>query len=97
MIRPSVTEFSRKRVFDDLCVDEGVEYKIYLDHLGYPTFGVGHYVKPEDPEYGMEVGTEVSEERVWEAFETDLDDAIIECSTCIRIIGITSPQRYKKF
>ena len=25
-------------------IDEGVKYEIYNDHLGYPTFGVGHLV-----------------------------------------------------
>ena len=29
---------------EELEIDEGVEYKIYNDHLGYPTFGVGHLI-----------------------------------------------------
>ena len=70
---------NRESVFETLKVDEGVEYKIYKDHLGYDTFGVGHLVVESDPEYGWEVGTEVSQERVWEAFEKDLDTAIDEC------------------
>ena len=28
----------------ELEVDEGVKYEIYNDHLGYPTFGIGHLV-----------------------------------------------------
>ena len=28
----------------ELEVDEGVKYEIYKDHLGYPTFGIGHLV-----------------------------------------------------
>jgi len=70
---------NRENVFETLKIDEGVKYEIYLDHLGYPTFGVGHLVKDSDPEYGQDVGTEISEERVWECFETDLDTAISEC------------------
>ena len=70
---------NRESVFETLKVDEGVEYKIYKDHLGYDTFGVGHLVVETDPEYGQEVGTPVSKERVWEAFERDLDIAIDEC------------------
>jgi len=69
----------RKAVFETLKIDEGVEYQIYLDHLGYPTFGVGHLVTDADPEAGLEVGTQVSEDRVWEAFDQDLDIAIAEC------------------
>ena len=57
---------NRENVFETLKIDEGVKYEIYLDHLGYPTFGVGHLVKDSDPEYGQDVGTEISEERVWE-------------------------------
>ena len=52
----------------ELEVDEGVKYEIYNDHLGYPTFGIGHLVIDTDPEYGEEVGTPVSEDRVAEAF-----------------------------
>ena len=70
---------NKQRVFDQLCIDEGVKYEIYHDHLGYPTFGVGHLIVKDDPEYGCEVGTPVSEERVWEAFEKDLHTAECEC------------------
>ena len=69
----------RKSIFEQLKIDEGVEYHIYLDHLGYPTFGVGHLVLESDAEYGQPVGTPVSEERVQECFEKDLDTAISEC------------------
>ena len=54
-------------------------HAVYLDHLGYPTFGIGHLIREEDPEYGQEVDTPVSEERVTEAFQADLDIAISEC------------------
>lgn len=60
--------------------DEGVVYEIYLDHLGNPTFGVGHLVTEEDPEYWMEVGTPVSEERVQQAFNSDVNIAMAECT-----------------
>jgi len=70
---------NREAVYEQLKIDEGVEYKIYLDHLGYPTFGVGHLIKESDEEHGQDVGTEVSEERVAECFEADLDTAIDEC------------------
>ena len=69
----------RKAVFEQLKIDEGVVNEIYLDHLGYPTFGVGHLVTEGDPEHGQPVGTPVSESRVAEVFERDLDIAISEC------------------
>jgi lysozyme len=70
---------NRESVFETLKVDEGVEYKIYNDHLGYATFGVGHLVIKNDPEHNEPIGTLVSKERVWEAFEKDLDTSIDEC------------------
>lgn len=70
---------NRESVFEQLKIDEGVVNEIYLDHLGYATFGVGHLVLESDPEHGEPVGTPVSEERVRECFESDLDLAISEC------------------
>ena len=69
----------RQAVYEQLKIDEGVEYEIYLDHLGYPTFGVGHLVLESDAESGQPVGTPVTEQRVKECFEADLDIAIREC------------------
>ena len=37
---------------EELENDEGVKHEIYLDHLGYPTFGIGHLITKTDPEYG---------------------------------------------
>lgn len=63
----------------ELEYDEGVKYEIYLDHLGLPTFGIGHLVTADDPEHGQEVGTAISEERVVEVFEQDVQITIEEC------------------
>lgn len=73
------TKLDREAVFEQLKIDEGVVYEVYHDHLGYPTFGVGHLVLESDEEFGKPVGTPVSEERVKECFENDLDIAIREC------------------
>ena len=50
---------------EELKIDEGVKYEIYLDHLSLPTCGVGHLIKETDPEYGLEVGTKIDEERAY--------------------------------
>ncbi len=60
-------------------IDEGVKYEIYNDHLGYPTFGIGHLVIPSDIEYGKGVGTRVSEERVRECFDKDVESVLRDC------------------
>ena len=70
---------NRETVYEQLKIDEGVVYEIYLDHLGYKTFGVGHLVRESDPEHAYEVGEPVSVERVIECFNRDLDVAISEC------------------
>jgi len=69
------------RLREDLETDEGVKYEIYLDHLGYPTFGIGHLIREDDPEHGWEVGTEISESRVAEAFEQDVQTVLSDCNT----------------
>ena len=61
-------------------IDEAVKYEIYLDHLGYPTFGIGHLVIPSDIEYREDVGTRVSEERVRECFDKDVQSVLRDCS-----------------
>ena len=71
---------NREAVYEQLKIDEGVVYEIYLDHLGYKTFGVGHLVLESDPEHGYEVGEPVSVERVIECFNRDLDVAVSECT-----------------
>ena len=59
--------------------DEGVKYEVYLDHLGYPTFGIGHLITDDDPECGASVGTKVSDDRVQEAFEADVETVVSDC------------------
>ena len=64
---------------EEIEVDEGVVEEIYLDHLGYPTFGIGHLVTENDPEYGQEVGTSISTERCRSAFDVDVEQVIADC------------------
>ena len=68
-----------ERLKTDLELDEGIVYEIYLDHLGYKTFGVGHLVQPSDPEDLLLVGDQVSKERVDECFDKDVNTCIDEC------------------
>jgi len=63
---------------EQLKIDEGVKYEIYKDHLGYPTFGIGHLITENDPEHGKPDGTKISEDRVNEIFETDVAKFVSE-------------------
>ncbi len=67
------------KLMEELKVDEGCVMEIYNDHLGYPTFGVGHLIREDDPEHDQPLGTIVSDERVREAFEQDLDSVRRDC------------------
>ena len=68
----------------ELEVDEGVKYEIYNDHLGYPTFGIGHLVRDSDPEAGAALGTPVTEDRVIEAFNQDVETVLNDCTILYR-------------
>ena len=57
---------------EQLKIDEGVKHEVYKDHLGYPTFGIGHLIVEGDEEYGKPVGTPVSEDRVYAVFNKDV-------------------------
>ena len=69
-----------EKLREQLEIDEGVKYETYNDHLGFATFGVGHLVLESDPENGSEIGTEVSESRVVEAFEQDCESVLRDCN-----------------
>ena len=61
-----------EKLQQDLTFDEGCVNEVYLDHLGYATFGIGHLVLESDPEHGQDVGTCVSDDRIKECFEKDI-------------------------
>ena len=64
---------------EQLKIDEGCVNEIYTDHLGYPTFGIGHLIVESDPENGKAVGTAVSDDRVDAAFDADVKVVLSEC------------------
>lgn len=45
--------------------------------MGNPTFGYHHKIVNQDPEFGLPVGTDVSNERIEEALEFDLQQTVI--------------------
>ena len=69
-----------EKLREELEIDEGCKYEIYLDHLGYPTFGIGHLVIEHDAEYGWEVGTSIDTVRVHETFEQDIKTVLSDCN-----------------
>ena len=68
-----------EKLREQLEIDEGVVHEIYLDHLGYPTFGIGHLVRETDPEAGWDVGTAIDATRCIKAFESDIETVLSDC------------------
>jgi len=68
----------------ELEADEGCKYEVYLDHLGLPTRGIGHLIVEGDEEFDRNVGEPVSEQRVAELFEQDIDITLDECERLYR-------------
>lgn len=66
------TTMDINKLREQLIIDEGVKYEVYNDHLGYPTFGIGHLITQTDDEYGKPVGTKVTQERVNAVFDNDV-------------------------
>ena len=71
----------------ELEADEGCVYSVYLDHLDLPTFGIGHLIRKNDPEYGLEVGAAVSSARVLEAVEEDIQVVHDDCENLYQDFG----------
>ena len=64
---------------EEIEYDEGNVKMVYLDHLGLPTFGIGHLIRESDPEHGWKVGTEVSDDRCVAAFNEDIKTVVSDC------------------
>jgi lysozyme len=61
-----------EKLMKELIGDEGFKYEVYLDHLGYPTMGVGHLITEKDEEHGKPVGTPISEDRIRGCLDNDI-------------------------
>lgn len=53
--------------------DEGLKLKVYNDHLGKPTVGVGHLVLPKDK---LKLGDKISKSRALKFFREDVKTSI---------------------
>ena len=71
--REMVLIMDREKLIEELIIDEGCIDKIYADHLGFLTLGVGHLILDTDKEFKLDIGTPVSEERIKECLYNDID------------------------
>ena len=75
---------NKDRLYKQLKNDEGEVCKVYNDHLGYLTFGIGHLITQKDPEAALPLGSPVSEERVKECFDRDVASSISEIKFLVK-------------
>ena len=73
------SNYFMKRLKEEITSDEGCVLEVYKDHLGYPTVGVGHLILETDEEYGMGVGTPITQTRSDELLFQDLGIVLKEC------------------
>lgn len=60
----------------DLIREEGKVLKVYPDHLGKLTVGIGHLIVKGDAEYGKPKDTPITEERCDELFRKDVERTV---------------------
>ena len=75
---------NKDRLYKQLKNDEGEVCKVYRDHLGYLTFGIGHLITQKDPEAEWPIGTPVDEERVKECFDRDVETSTTEIKFLVK-------------
>lgn len=77
-----------------LKIDEGCRLEVYLDSEGLPTFGIGHLLGKNDIEYffykNLPKGgkLKISQQRVNEVFEIDVERACKDCKKVFIDFGI---------
>jgi len=59
---------------EQLIIDEEYKEEIYLDNSKEknPTFGIGHKIKPTDPEKNFKLRHKISKQRIESAFASDI-------------------------
>jgi len=67
------------RLKKEIIADEGEVLKVYKDHLGYPTVGVGHLIRETDDEYGEDEGYVITKTKSDEYLFQDLNTVLESC------------------
>lgn len=76
-----------EKLKEELIIDEGIRYKMYLDSEGKATIGIGHLVTKKDPEfhYIADMTTKtitISKERASDLFKRDIEICLEDCREC---------------
>ena len=63
----------------ELAADEGCKLEIYLDHLGYPTVGIGHLITEDDELARLGSRLRGLSEHVDDLFHADVQRTLRDC------------------
>lgn len=82
-----------ERLKKQLVKDEGKSLKVYKDHLGYLTVGIGHLIVESDPEEirNLALGDKITEEQCNDLFMQDLAKAIADAKIVFDPVWDTFP------
>ena len=69
----------RVRLKTEITSDEGCVLKVYKDHLGYKTVGIGHLLLNTDEEYEMGVDHPITQTKADEYLFQDLNICLKDC------------------
>jgi len=64
---------------EEIAADEGRRNAVYLCSMQKKTVGIGHLLTADDPEWPMEVGDTISDERIDELFDSDIAVTLDDC------------------
>lgn len=64
---------------EEIAADEGRRNACYLCSESKRTIGIGHLITADDPEWPMEVGDTITDERIDELFDEDIATTLEDC------------------
>jgi len=68
------------RLSAEIAADEGKRLDVYFCSENVRTVGIGHMLKESDPEFSLNVGDEITDERCTELFTQDVGIATRDCA-----------------
>jgi len=77
--RKEQTKMNIEQLRKELELDEGCKHETYMCTQNKVTGGIGHMITEWDDENDMEVGVEISEERVKDCFNKDIEFVLNDC------------------
>lgn len=96
----------KNKVAKTLELDEGLDTKIYPDHLGYPTVGIGHLLTMKkdfalaerilDEQVGRKTSGRITKDEAYKLFDSDMDKALTDINnnpTLKKVYGLLDDNR----